>query len=91
MSEPKVPGMTITCEEVVDIVTDYLEGTVDDPTRAELEAHLALCPHCRTYLDQMRQTIDELGHVPVQTLSDQAQEDLLAAFRTFRPPGSPRR
>ena len=76
------PGTTITCQQVVEIVTDYLEGALDDATRAELEGHLALCPHCATYLDQMRQTIDELGHVPVETLSEQAQSDLVAAFRT---------
>jgi anti-sigma factor RsiW len=77
------PGMTITCQEVVEIVTDYLEGALDDSTRTELEAHLALCPHCVRYLDQMRRTIDELGHVPVETLSEHAQTDLVAAFRTF--------
>jgi anti-sigma factor RsiW len=91
MSEPKVPGMSITCEEVVEIVTDYLEGAVDDATRAELEAHLALCPHCQRYLDQMRETIEELGRVPVETLNEQAQRDLVAAFRTYRAPDSPAR
>ena len=82
------PGMTISCQEVVELVTDYLEGELDDATRVELEAHLALCPGCGTYLEQMRLTIDELGHVPVDTLSDQAQEDLVAAFRTFHSPGT---
>ena len=81
------PGTTITCQQVVDIVTDYLEGALDDATRSELEAHLALCPHCERYLDQMRQTIDELGHVPVDTLSEQAQTDLVAAFRTLHDRG----
>ena len=53
-----------------------------------MEAHLALCPGCDAYLTQMRATIDELGHVPVGTLSEQAQDDLMKAFRTFHPPGS---
>jgi anti-sigma factor RsiW len=78
----------VTCQEVVELVTDYLEGELDDATRAELEAHLALCPGCDTYLAQMRQTIDELGHVPVDTLSTQAQDALVAAFRTFHAPDS---
>ena len=86
MIDPSTPGMTISCQEVVEIVTDYLEGDLDDPTRVELEAHLALCPGCETYLEQMRATIDRLGHVPVETLSDQAQADLMAAFRTFHVP-----
>ena len=83
-----VPGMTISCQEVVELVTDYLEGELDEATRTELEAHLALCPGCDAYLTQMRATIEELGHVPVGTLSEQAQNDLVAAFRTFHAPGS---
>ena len=83
MTEAGTPGTTITCQEVVELVTDYLEGELDHATREELEAHLALCPHCDRYLEQMRQTIDELGHVPVDTLSERAQADLMAAFRTF--------
>jgi len=75
--------MTINCQEVVEIVTDYLEGQLDEATRTEVEAHLALCPDCNVYLEQMRATIDELGHVPVESLSEQAQSDLMSAFRTF--------
>jgi anti-sigma factor RsiW len=85
--DPAVPGMTISCREVVELVTDYLEGVLDNATSAELEAHLALCPGCHIYVHQMRQTIDELGHVPVETLSEQAQADLVDAFRTFHRPG----
>jgi anti-sigma factor RsiW len=83
------PGMTITCQEVVELVTDYLEDELDDATTTELEAHLALCPGCQVYVQQMRLTIDELGHVPVDSLSEQAQSDLVAAFRTFHRPGTP--
>ena len=81
------PGTTITCQEVVELVTDYLEDELDAATRAELEAHLALCPGCDAYLAQMRRTIDVLGHVPVETLSEQAQDDLVRTFRTLRPRG----
>jgi anti-sigma factor RsiW len=88
MTESNVPGMTVSCQEVVELVTDYLEGELDDPTRSELEAHLALCPGCDLYLQQMRETIDRLGHVPVETLSEQAQADLMLAFRTFHGTGS---
>ena len=88
MTDTPVPGMTISCQEVVEIVTDYLEGQLDEATRTELEAHLALCPGCDLDLEQMRATIDELGHVPVESLSEQAQSDLMAAFRTFHDAGS---
>jgi predicted anti-sigma-YlaC factor YlaD len=85
MSEHPVPGLTITCTEIVEVVTDYLEGQVDEALRAEIEAHLALCPGCDNYLEQMRETIRVMGRVPVESLSDAARDDLLAAFRTFRP------
>lgn len=88
MTDTPAPGMTISCQEVVEIVTDYLEGQLDEATRTELEAHLALCPGCDLYLDQMRATIDELGHVPVESLSEQAQSDLMSAFRTFHDAGT---
>ena len=91
MTEPTdevATGTAISCQEVVELVTDYLEGELDDATRTELEAHLALCPGCDAYLVQMKATIDELGHVPVDTLSEQAQNDLVAAFRTFHAPDS---
>ena len=78
MSEP---GMTITCQEMVDILSDYLEGSVDEATRQEIEAHLALCPGCAEYLRQMRSTLRTLGHIPLDTLSDAAKQDLTAAFR----------
>lgn len=88
MTDTPAPGMTISCQEVVEIVTDYLEGQLDEAIRTELEAHLALCPGCDLYLDQMRATIDELGHVPVESLSEQAQSDLMSAFRTFHDTGT---
>jgi predicted anti-sigma-YlaC factor YlaD len=78
------PG-AVTCQQVVELVTDYLEGELDHGTRADLEAHLGLCPGCSLYFEQMRRTIDQLGHVPVETLSAQAQDELLAAFRTVHP------
>ena len=79
MSEP---GLTITCQEVIDILSDYLEGSVDEATRQEIEAHLALCPGCAEYLRQMRSTLRTLGHIPVETLSDSAKNALTAAFRS---------
>ncbi len=88
MSEHPVPGMTITCTELVEVVTDYLEGQVDDSLRAEIEAHLALCPGCDNYLEQMRETIQAMGRVPVDSLSDAARDDLMAAFRTFHTPAT---
>jgi anti-sigma factor RsiW len=77
------PGTRITCAEVVEIVTDYLEGVVDEPTRAEIEAHLELCPGCDEYLAQMRTTLDALGHIPLESLSESARSDLVDSFRNY--------
>jgi anti-sigma factor RsiW len=85
--EQRTPGMTVACQEIVELVTDYLEGALDPDMTAEVEAHLQLCDGCDTYVEQMRATIRELGAVPVETLSETAQSELLGAFRDLR--GSP--
>jgi len=74
----------IACIELVELLTDYLEGVLPDDEVAAIEAHLAVCPSCRVYLAQMRATIEALGTVPLETLSVQAQNTLLAAFRITR-------
>ena len=83
MSSPE-PGLTITCAEVVELVTDYLEGTLDPAVREEVEAHLRLCEGCAIYLDQMTSTLRLLGQVPEESLSEIAKVELLAAFRDLR-------
>lgn len=86
MTEPTRPGLSIDCREVVELVTEYLEGALPPDLTAEVEAHLSLCEGCQVYLEQMRRTIDELGRVPVETLSTEAQTELLQTFRSFRHP-----
>ncbi len=76
--------MTITCTELVEVVTDYLEGQVDDSLRAEIEAHLALCPGCDNYLEQMRETIRLSGMVTEEQVPEDEKTALLAAFRDWR-------
>lgn len=71
----------IACIELVEMLTDYLEGVLPPDEMAAVEAHLDVCPPCRVYLEQMRATIDVLGTVPVQTLSEDAYDTLLAEFR----------
>ena len=74
----------MTCQELVELVTDYLEGRLPDGERERFEQHLATCPACSVYLDQMRATIDALGHLPPESLSPEAERELLAAFRDWR-------
>lgn len=81
------PGAQLACREVVELITDYLEGALDPDRAAEVEAHLRLCEGCAIYLDQIRRTIAALGTVPTDTLSDAAQAALLDAFRGRTRPG----
>ena len=71
----------LACQQVVELVTDYLEGALGRRDRRRFERHLRACAGCDRYLDQMRTTLALLGTVPVDSLSPQAQATLLAAFR----------
>ena len=74
----------LTCQDFVELVTEYLEGALDEDTVRRFEEHLALCPGCDTYLSQMKETASRLGEIPVESLSPETQATLLAAFRDFR-------
>ena len=74
----------LPCQELVELVTDYLEGRLPEPERARFEAHLVLCEGCRTYLEQMRQTVRALGHLAEESIEPAAKQRLLAAFRNWR-------
>ncbi len=74
----------ITCRELVELVTDYVEGRLDTESVARFEEHLAQCPPCVGYVGQFRQTIDALGHLPPESLSPQAEQELVAAFGDWR-------
>jgi anti-sigma factor RsiW len=74
------PRPTIRWYQLVELVTDYLEGVLDAATVAEFDAHLALCPGCAEYLAQIRETASILGRVSFDGLSDPARARLLAAF-----------
>jgi predicted anti-sigma-YlaC factor YlaD len=75
----------MTCRELVELVTDYLEGRLPDVTRRQLEEHLTLCDGCGTYIEQMRLTLEALGRIPEETISVAAREELIATFRDLRP------
>jgi anti-sigma factor RsiW len=76
-------ALDIACRQVVDVVTDYLEGTLDPQLAAALEHHLRDCPGCDNFVEQMRVTVRELRRLPIETISDQAKRDLVDAFRGF--------
>jgi len=74
----------MTCQELVELVTDYVEGVLPEPERARLDAHLAECPYCEEYIAQMRQTIDALGELSLEVISRERHEQLLESFRGWR-------
>lgn len=74
----------LTCQEFVELVTDYLEGALDEDTVRRFEEHMDLCQGCETYLSQMKETASRLGEIPVESLSSETQATLLSAFRDFR-------
>jgi anti-sigma factor RsiW len=74
----------LTCKELVELVTDYLEGALSDERRSRVDAHLASCPFCEIYLDQMRQTVRAVGRLPEESISPEALQTLLAHFRRWR-------
>jgi len=75
---------TLTCQELVELVTSYLEGTLPAPDRARFEEHIAVCEGCSSYLEQMRTTIRLTGMLTPESLSTEASTGLLAAFRSWR-------
>jgi len=74
----------LTCQELVELVTDYLEGALDDDLRARFEQHLAACAGCTEYLDQMRLTIRTTGRLSEDTLEPEAAEALLDVFKDWK-------
>ena len=77
-------GTAISCQEVVEVVTDYLEGRLSPEDVAIFEAHLAICDGCQWYLDQMRITIDAVGRIEDDGVPPELRDTVLAAFRNRR-------
>jgi anti-sigma factor RsiW len=74
----------LTCQELVELVTNYFEGALSARDRARFERHIDGCEHCTTYLDQMRITIRTLGRLPEETVSPVARDALLDAFHEWK-------
>jgi len=78
----------LTCREMVELVTDYVEGRLDERDRGRFEAHVTECDACTRYIEQMRITVRALGHIPPETISPEAERELLDAFRNWRARGA---
>jgi anti-sigma factor RsiW len=76
----------LSCQEVVELITDYLEGALPADTASRFEEHLNFCDGCEVYLDEMRATIATIGRVDVaeEEMPSETRESLLTAFRHWR-------
>jgi anti-sigma factor RsiW len=79
------------CKELVEVVTEYLEGTLPAEDRARFEAHLRRCGPCRRYLEQVRVTVAALGRLASRSLAAADRDRLLTLFRDWKSgqPGPP--
>lgn len=84
MPETNLDVPPLSCQELVELVTNYLEDALSDAARARVERHLAACDGCDRYVEQMRQTILALGELKQEDVSPDAQAKLLDVFRDWR-------
>lgn len=74
----------LSCREVVELVTAYLEGSLSEPEEVHFEEHLAMCDGCAAYLEQMRSTIALVGRLDPETVDVEACNRLAHAFRGWK-------
>jgi predicted anti-sigma-YlaC factor YlaD len=74
----------LTCQELTELVTDYLEGKLSLGQRLRFEMHIGMCSHCRAYLRQMKHTVRTLGSLPEDSVPPEALNHLLQRFRDWK-------
>jgi anti-sigma factor RsiW len=74
----------LTCQELVELVTDYLEGALSRADRRRFEQHLDVCPGCVIYVEQIRETVRLTGRLREDDLAPAARDALLAQFRNWK-------
>jgi anti-sigma factor RsiW len=78
------PQPCIPCRVMVELVTDYFEGTLPEDDRARFEAHISACGHCAAYVEQMRVTLRVVGHLGPEDLDPEVERGLLEVFRLWK-------
>jgi anti-sigma factor RsiW len=76
--------MRMDCNELVELVTAYLDGSLDPDTRARFDKHLTECEGCENYLQQFRATVNTVGKIRDDEIDPAFRNRLLDAFRDFR-------
>ncbi len=82
MTMPDLGGLS--CKEMVELVTDYLEDALPADMRSRFDRHLRACHPCVVYVEQMRQTIAALGALPEESIPSSALDTLREHFRRWR-------
>lgn len=78
-----------TCKEVVELVTDYLENALLPGSRKQLEEHVADCPGCTNYIEQVRLTVAMLHQLAQEPVFPETKQELFEAFRNWKQGSSP--
>ena len=86
MSETRTGVDEMLCKELIVVVTEYLEGTIDEAERERVEVHMGECEWCERYIEQTRELIGTLGRLDEGVGDPEAWERALAAFRSSRRP-----
>jgi anti-sigma factor RsiW len=74
----------ISCQEVVELVNDYLDGTLPPEEATLFEEHVNFCDGCEWYLDQMRTTVATVGRITEEEVPPETRDRLLDAFRDWK-------
>ncbi|HSL66897.1 MAG TPA: zf-HC2 domain-containing protein [Actinomycetota bacterium] len=74
----------LTCRELVELVTEYLEGALPPEDRARFDEHIGECADCTAHLDQMQRTLRLVGRLTEESVPAEARDALLTAFRDWR-------
>lgn len=74
----------IVCQQAVELVTEYLEGSLSRRERRRFEAHVRACPNCSAYVEQIRLTIELTGTVEAEDLTPEARADMSELYRRWR-------
>ena len=74
----------LTCRQMTELVTDYLESRMIWRDRVRFQMHLGMCRHCREYVRQMKETIRAAGRVEIEPPPSSVEEELLRRFRDWK-------
>jgi len=73
----------LSCQQITEIITDYLEGRMSFADRIRFQMHVGMCKHCRAYLRQMKATIGSLGQLPDEPIPADVRDEMRKRFAAW--------